>query len=72
MKRYLKEKQTEFLELLQTMNGIDVLKLSPADRILITETLSVGYYYDHEQRQLNRLRTRCKEPRPNADSDEFY
>ena len=72
MRHKLKPKHTNFLEMLQELNGINVLKLSPADRMLVMETLSVGYYFDYEAHGLNRLRTRWKEPRPDAGSNEYY
>lgn len=72
MKLNLKPKQKEFLELLTQMNEIAVIKLSPKDRVLINETVLVGYYYDHERTELERMRKRWKEERPNADYTGFY
>ena len=72
MRIELKQKQREFLNQLQKMNEIKVLKLKSYDRRLINSVLDMSYYYENERTNLNRLLKRWHEPRPNANLNEYY
>ena len=68
----LHKKQKNFLKLLLDMDKIQVLKLSPDDKTIITAVISFDYYSSGLKENLERLRTRWSEARPNVDSNEYY
>ena len=68
----LQKEQKEFLQTLLTMDEIRVLMLHPNDKSIILSVVNHGWYTPDIQNDLNRLRTRWSQPRPKANSNEFY